>query len=272
MSHNDSRCVTGATLVLLLGLGLMGACGGSGDSTAPNSPKVPDLTGTFFGREAVGVASCAPFAPVGGDFNPGSFTLLRVLVFSQSGSDLSATDEMDDGITTWSGTIKADGGISATERGTITAESIRVTSTNVVTARMTDSDGLSGTMNLSVEGRNAVTNTLLTTCTRPATLTMNRIAPLIDIPATTCDREPSLRFGGSTRVAMLILKNKTPQDLTVSALDQAGTRVLQGSLPARGGGIAETFVGRPFVVTDASGQCIAIYLPTSDGSARAVLR
>jgi hypothetical protein len=71
---------------------------------------------------------------------------------------------------------------------------------------------------------------------------------------------------------MLILKNKTARDLTVFALDQAGTRVLQGPLTARGGGIAETFVGRPFVVTDAAGQCVAIYLPTSDGSARAILR
>jgi hypothetical protein len=77
-----------------------------------------------------------------------------------------------------------------------------------------------------------------------------------------CSQERSLRSnsGSSTTIEFI---NATTETVHVSWLDYSGNRVLYNTLAPWQAYPQGTYVTHPWVVTDAAGQCLVIFVPTS---------
>jgi hypothetical protein len=77
-----------------------------------------------------------------------------------------------------------------------------------------------------------------------------------------CAQEPTLKSAAAgTAPIKLLLFNETGADIHLYALDGAGRRVRHGTIGADSAAPVVTAIGRPFVIADASGQCVEIILP-----------
>jgi hypothetical protein len=76
-----------------------------------------------------------------------------------------------------------------------------------------------------------------------------------------CSAEPSLRFRGDTAPISMYFYNATGKDIQLYELDAEGRRVARGTLSADISFTAWTSVDRPWIVADASGECLEVVLP-----------
>jgi hypothetical protein len=80
--------------------------------------------------------------------------------------------------------------------------------------------------------------------------------------ALSCDQEKILRSLGSMAATSITFVNRTAQTRLVYWLDFAGNRVLYATLQSGRTVGLRTYITHPWVVTDATNNCIAIYMPT----------
>jgi beta-lactamase regulating signal transducer with metallopeptidase domain len=76
-----------------------------------------------------------------------------------------------------------------------------------------------------------------------------------------CSEERSLRSHGETSPIKLFFFNDSGGDVSLSRLDAEGNRVAQGTIGDNMSMSVLTFVDSPWVVADASGQCLQVVLP-----------
>jgi len=91
---------------------------------------------------------------------------------------------------------------------------------------------------------------------------------LTALPVTT---EPTLRSGGNGTPTQVAFVNDTGQVVTVSWIDQDGSRVTYQTLRPGETYTQPTYVGHPWVVAAADGQALAVFQPAPT-PARAVVR
>jgi len=91
---------------------------------------------------------------------------------------------------------------------------------------------------------------------------------LTALPVTT---EPTLRSGGNGAATQVAFVNDTGQVVTVSWIDQDGSRVTYQTLRPGETYTQPTYVGHPWVVAAADGQALAVFQPAAAPS-RAVVR
>jgi len=95
--------------------------------------------------------------------------------------------------------------------------------------------------------------------------------PYAQLEVTGCDQEPALRSVEAATVAVLQLVNASGQPLHVHWLDYSGQRQFYRALAPYEGFTQNTYLTHPWLVTDADGQCLAIYLPAANPG-RAIVR
>ncbi len=87
-----------------------------------------------------------------------------------------------------------------------------------------------------------------------------------------CSEEPKLRSLGTTSPTSISFTNRSSDVRNVFWIDHAGKRVLYSSLKP-GQNIAQrTFLTHPWIVTNASGDCQSIFMPTSGESIATIAR
>jgi len=86
-----------------------------------------------------------------------------------------------------------------------------------------------------------------------------------------CAAESGLRSSNSKQRAELTFINNTGQKLETYWLNYQGKRVRFADIGPGQSHTLNTFVTNPWVITNASGKCMAVYLPTP-GSATAVIQ
>lgn len=91
---------------------------------------------------------------------------------------------------------------------------------------------------------------------------------LTALPVTT---EPTLRSGGNGTATQVAFVNDTRQVVTVSWLDQDGSRVTYQTLRPGETYTQPTYVGHPWVVAAVDGQALAVFQP-APAPGRAVVR
>jgi TIR domain-containing protein/von Hippel-Lindau disease tumor suppressor protein len=79
-----------------------------------------------------------------------------------------------------------------------------------------------------------------------------------------CDQEKNLRSLGTTQPTTISFTNKTSGTVRIYWLNYQGDRELFAPLERGAVFRAATYIGHPWVVTDASDKCRAIYMPTVD--------
>ncbi len=83
------------------------------------------------------------------------------------------------------------------------------------------------------------------------------------LPSQACIRESSLRSIEGVASTTIQFVNFTSQDIQVYWLNYEGRRVLYKTLTARENYLQSTFLTHPWVVTDTSGRCLGIFLPSA---------
>lgn len=91
---------------------------------------------------------------------------------------------------------------------------------------------------------------------------------LTALPAAT---EATLRSGGSGAATQVAFVNDSAQVVTVSWVDQDGSRVTYQTLRPGASYVQPTYVGHPWVVASADGQALAVFQPAATPG-RAVVR
>ncbi len=83
------------------------------------------------------------------------------------------------------------------------------------------------------------------------------------LPQFACGLEPSLHSINSDVAASIIFANHTAGTVSVYWIDYTGQRVLYTTVAAAQSFTQETFLTHPWVVTNASGGCLGIWLPSA---------
>ena len=78
-----------------------------------------------------------------------------------------------------------------------------------------------------------------------------------------CSLEPTLHSVDGAVSTSIQFVNQTAGPVTVSWLNYQGQRVFYNTLAAGQSYVQQTFVTHPWIVTDASGVCLGIWLPTA---------
>jgi hypothetical protein len=76
-----------------------------------------------------------------------------------------------------------------------------------------------------------------------------------------CSDEPTLKAASGTAPIRLVLYNSHGSAIRLYELDAAGRRIPFGTIGDEHSAGFQTYVGRPWVVTDAAGQCLELILP-----------
>src|SRR5262249_45765675 len=76
-----------------------------------------------------------------------------------------------------------------------------------------------------------------------------------------CSEEPTLKSVSGTAPIKWILYNARGTDIQLFELDAAGRRMPYGTIGDDQSAAIQTYVARPWIVADASGQCLEIVLP-----------
>ena len=90
--------------------------------------------------------------------------------------------------------------------------------------------------------------------------------------AVDCSQEKVLHSLGSTASTTITFVNKMSQPRLVYWLDFHGNRVLYATLQGGQSASQLTYISHPWVVTDGSNNCIAIYMPTPNAQTIAVVK
>jgi 6-phosphogluconolactonase (cycloisomerase 2 family) len=96
------------------------------------------------------------------------------------------------------------------------------------------------------------------------------IRPLPDLSASPCGQETSLKSIETSSATSIVFENNTSQIRRVYRLNESGQRELGNTLSGGTSYVQRTFLTNPWVITDSSGQCINIYLPTN-GMGRVII-
>ena len=91
-----------------------------------------------------------------------------------------------------------------------------------------------------------------------------------ELAAQDCRQEPTLRSLDTRASTTIEFVNRGPSEVRTYWLNYEGTRVAYRTLAAGESYTQQTYVTHPWVVTDASGQCLGIYLPMATPSTAVV--
>jgi len=86
--------------------------------------------------------------------------------------------------------------------------------------------------------------------------------PSSTLPAYACSLETSLHSINGNQTAAILFQNASGNIRNVYWLNYGGTRQLYATLSPGQGYVQGTFLTHPWVTTDASNTCQAIFLPT----------
>jgi Putative Ig domain/VHL beta domain len=107
-----------------------------------------------------------------------------------------------------------------------------------------------------------------TTLPALAISSLNSVPELTPLP---CSQEASLKSMEAIRSASITFSNVTSQVRQIYWLDYSGNRVLYNTLAPGASYLQQTYLTDPWVVTNSSGGCIAIYLPGPGGFANVTI-
>ncbi|MGI8554078.1 MAG: hypothetical protein ACR2PL_25330 [Dehalococcoidia bacterium] len=94
-----------------------------------------------------------------------------------------------------------------------------------------------------------------------------QVAPVPTPRLMDCSQEGSLSSINATNPTQIYIVNLTGADLRIYWLDYSGNRVLYGTLADQANFSQATYFSHPWVVTDASNRCVALFLPRAVPSA-----
>jgi hypothetical protein len=169
-----------------------------------------------------------------------------------------------------SGTIDADGSVELTGSRTFEYAGGYPAKYEFTLALAAESGGerLRGTGTWTVQGRPRPDGGAEVTCTRPMTVDyVSHTKPLAELAALSCSQEATLRPQPSGTLALIRFRNaRSTGALGVSVIDEEGRRHSIGTLDPGREGWVWSLVTIPWVITDASGACVAVYMPTAEPS------
>ena len=89
-----------------------------------------------------------------------------------------------------------------------------------------------------------------------------RIPPHLAIQQLACGVEATLKSIEERVATSIQFQNQTQGTVSVYSIDSNGQRVFNSTLAAGESFVQQTFLTHPWVVTDSSGTCLGIWLPT----------
>jgi hypothetical protein len=209
----------------------------------------------------MGAATCTPLTPP--TFNPSASRAAFLIILKQSGSTVTA-DLPDASGADFTGTVDAAGHVTLGGRYVFTdQDSIRGTGADTLSGTVSGSPSALTATGVMVGTGLYPNGTLYSTCRRSASWSLAPLTqPIADATPIGCSQEATLRSGGTLTSTFGIFRNNSSRAIKVYALDAAGARVFKLTVPAggRAGLQGLNTVREPWVVTDAAGTCLGIYM------------